>query len=60
MCREVCGAVFSHRQRGKMVRTNDNSTQIDEARFADRREHNRGRTLNGDNAPLSEDSNSDT
>ncbi|MPC31198.1 hypothetical protein E2C01_024481 [Portunus trituberculatus] len=39
-----------------MVGTTDNSIQIDEARFAGRQKYNRGRMLNGDNAPLSEDS----
>ena len=56
MCREVCGAIVSHRRRRKMVGTNDNPIQIDEARFAGRRKYNRGRMLNGDNAPLSEES----
>ncbi|CAI9732336.1 Hypothetical predicted protein [Octopus vulgaris] len=39
-----------------MVGTNDNPVQIDEARFAGRQKYNRGRILNGDNAPLFEDS----
>jgi len=56
MCREVCAAIVSHQRRGKMVGTMDNPIQIDEARFAGRRKYNRGRMLNGDNAPLSEDS----
>ncbi|KAK7068650.1 hypothetical protein SK128_003191 [Halocaridina rubra] len=56
MCQGVCGAVVSHRRRGKMVGTNDNSIQIDEVRFAGRRKYNRGRMLNGDNAPFSENS----
>ncbi|MPC32341.1 hypothetical protein E2C01_025651 [Portunus trituberculatus] len=38
-----------------MVGTTNNPIQIDEARFAGRRKYNRGRMLNGDNAPLSED-----
>ena len=56
MCREVCGTIVSHRQRGKMVGTNNNLIQIDEARFAGQRKYNRGRMLNGDNARLSDDS----
>ena len=38
-----------------MVGTTENPIQIDEARFAGRRKYNRGRMLNGDNSPLSED-----
>jgi hypothetical protein len=55
MCREVCGAIVSHRARGKMVGTDVNSMQIDEARFrfAGRRKYNHGRILHGDNSPLS-------
>lgn len=56
ICREVCGAIVSHRVRGKMVGTEDNPIQIDEARFARRRKYKRGRMLNGDQALLSEDS----
>ena len=56
MCREVCAAIVSHEQKWKMVGTNDNPIQIDEVRFAGRRKYNRGRMLNGDNTPLSEDS----
>ena len=56
MCREVYGAIVFHRQRGKMVGTNDNPIQIDEARFTGRRKYSRGRMANADNALLSEDS----
>jgi len=42
-----------------MVGATDNPIQIDEARFAGRQKDNRGRMLNGDNAPLSEDSDAD-
>lgn len=59
MCREVCGSTVSCRKRGKMVGTEENPIQIDEARFAGRRKYNRGRLLNGDAAPLSEDSDAD-
>ena len=59
VCREVCGTIVSHRQRGKIVGTNDNSTQVDAARFADQRKYNRGRMVNGANATLSEDSDAD-
>ncbi|MPC84371.1 hypothetical protein E2C01_079109 [Portunus trituberculatus] len=38
-----------------MVKTSDNTIQTDEARFAGRRNYNRGRMLNGDSTPLSED-----
>ncbi|MPC28811.1 hypothetical protein E2C01_022022 [Portunus trituberculatus] len=38
-----------------MVGTTDNPIQIDEASIAGRRKYNRGRMLNGDNAPLSEE-----
>jgi len=55
MCREVCTSIVSHQRRGKMVGTTENPIQIDEARFAGRRKYNRGRMLNGDNSPLSED-----
>ena len=56
MCREVCSAIVSHQRPEKMVGTMDSSIKIDEARFASRRKYNRRRKLNGDNAPLSEDS----
>lgn len=59
MCLEVCGAIVSHRARGKTVDTDVNPIQIDETRFAGRRKYNRGRMLNGDNPPLSEDSQAD-
>ena len=39
-----------------MVKTIDNPIQSDEARFAGQRKYNRGSMLNGDNAPLSKDS----
>ena len=39
-----------------MVGTIGNPIQINEARFAGQRKYNQGRMLNGDNAPLSEDS----
>lgn len=56
MCREVCGVIVSHSTRGKMIGTDVEPIQIDEARFAGRRKYNRGRMLIGDNPPLSEDS----
>lgn len=42
-----------------MVDTDGNPNQTDEARFAGRRKYNRGRMLNGNNAPLCEDSDAD-
>lgn len=47
--------VVSH---GQMVSTDANPIQIDEARLAERRKlYNRSRMLNGNYAPLSENSN---
>ena len=48
--------IVFHQRPEKMIGTLDNPIQIDEARFAGRRKYNRERMLNGDNAPLSEDS----
>ncbi|KAG0717402.1 hypothetical protein GWK47_008057 [Chionoecetes opilio] len=59
MCREVCGSIVSYRARGKMVGTDDNPIHFDEARFAGKRKYNRGRMLNGDTAPISENSDAD-
>ena len=56
MCREVCSVMVSCQTRGKMVGTEENPIQIDEARFAGRRKYNRGRLLAGDHPPNSEDS----
>ena len=59
MCQEVCTSIVSHQRWGKMVGTTENTIQIDEARFAVRWKYHRGRMLNRDNAPLSEDSDAD-
>ncbi|MPC23999.1 hypothetical protein E2C01_017069 [Portunus trituberculatus] len=53
---EVCAAIVSHERKGKMVGTNGSPIQIDEAKFPDRRKCHGGRMLDGDNIPLSEDS----
>lgn len=56
MCREVCSSVVSYRTRGQLVGTAADPVQIDEARFAGRRKYGRGRFLQGDQLPESEDS----
>ena len=56
LCREICSQIVSVRNRGKMVGTAEEPVQIDEARFAGRRKYNRGRMLQGDQAPDSIDS----
>lgn len=42
-----------------MTGTNNKSIQTDEARFTGQQIYNHGRLVNGDNAPLSEDSDPD-
>ena len=59
MCREVCSSIVSVKKRGKMVGTQENPVEIDEARFAGRRKYNRGRLLNGDKRADSTDSEAD-
>lgn len=56
MCRKVCTAIVSVRNRGQMVGTDEEPVQIDEARFAGRRKYNKCRMLQGDQAPNSPDS----
>ena len=56
MCREVCSVIVSVQNRGQMIGTEEEPVQIDEARFAGRRKYNRGRMLQGDQAPNSTDS----
>ncbi len=56
LCREICSQIVSVTHRGKMVGTAEDPVQIDEARFAGRRKYNRGRMLQGDQAPDSTDS----
>ncbi|XP_064117836.1 uncharacterized protein LOC135223295 [Macrobrachium nipponense] len=56
MCREVCTVIVSVQNRGQMMGTEEEPVQIDEARFAGRRKYNRGRMLQGDQAPNSTDS----
>ena len=51
VCRTVCSAMLADRQ--KMVGTDVQPIQIDEARFAGRRKCNRGRVLAGDVRPTS-------
>jgi hypothetical protein len=53
MCREVCTKVIE--KKGKMLGTTEEPIQID-ARFAGKRKYNRGRLLQGNRAPQSEDS----
>ena len=55
LCREICSQIVSATNRGKMVGTAEKPVQIDEARFAGRRKYNRGRMLQGDQAPDSID-----
>ena len=56
LCREICSQIVSVTNSGKMVGTLEDPVQIDEARFAGRRKYNRGRMLQGDQAPDSTDS----
>jgi len=54
MCREVCTKVTE--KKGQMLDTAEEPIQIDEARFAGKRKYNRGRLLQGNRTPQSEDS----
>jgi len=54
MWREVCTKVIE--KKGQMVGTAEEPIQIDEARFAGKRKYNRGRLLQGNRIPQSEDS----
>jgi hypothetical protein len=54
MCWEVCTKVIE--KKVKMLGTAEEPIQIDEARFAGKRKYNRGRLLQGNRAPQSEDS----
>ena len=53
MCWEVCMKVTE--KKGQMLGTTEQPIQIDEARFAGKRKYNRGRLLQGNRVPQSED-----
>jgi hypothetical protein len=54
MCREVCTKVIA--KKVQMLGTAEEPIQIDETRFAGKRKNNRGRLLQGNRVPQSEDS----
>ena len=53
MCREVCTKVIE--KKSQMLGTAEEPIQIDEAWFAGKRKYNRGRLLQGNRVPESED-----
>ncbi|KAK4881277.1 hypothetical protein RN001_004596 [Aquatica leii] len=56
LCREVCSSVVSVNRRGQLRGTEKDPVQIDEARFAGKRNYNRGKMLNGDQPAESNES----